>query len=80
MTFEEVPSDVKHEAVIMNAKGVTQDQVAAALSVSTSTIKRPKRNLRVEGHIDHRKEKPGPKRTLTPSLEDVFSLQLPHIC
>jgi transposase len=80
MGFEEIPVDIKYDAVIMNAKGVPLDEVATALGISDSTIKRAKRNLKVEGQIEHEKKKPGPKRTLTPALEDVCSVQLSCIC
>ena len=70
--FEKVSSDVKLDAVIMNAKGVKQTQIAASLGISTSTIKRAKAKLGKHGGIEAGRQKPGPKPLMPPGIQDVL--------
>ena len=70
--FEKVSSDIKRDAIIMNAKGVKQTQIAASLGISTSTIKRAKAKLAKHGDIEAWRQKPGPKPLMLPGIQDVL--------
>ena len=70
--FEKAPSDIKLEAVIMNAKGVKQTKIAASLGISTSTIKFAKAKLAKHGDIEAGGQKRGPKPLMPPGIQDVI--------
>lgn len=70
--FEKVFRDTKLDAVIMNVKGVNQAQIAAALEISESTIKRAKAKLAKHGDIEAGRRKPGPIPLMPPGIQDVF--------
>ena len=70
--FEKVSSDIKHDAIIMNAKGVKQTQIATSLGISTSTIKCAKAKLAKLGGIEAGRQKPGPTLLMPPGIQDVL--------
>ncbi len=69
-----ISRDTKQDAVIMNAKGVTQPQIAAALGISESVIKRAKARDRKYGDVEGGKQKCGRKPLFGPCMRDVTSL------
>jgi transposase len=70
--FERVHRDTKLNAVITNHKGVKQADIAAALDISESIIKRAKARERKYGDIEAGYKKCGRKSLFGPSIRDVF--------
>lgn len=72
--LEKITREVKHDALIMTAKGANQVDVAESLGISDRTIRRAKSKLRRYGDIEGGKKKPGRKQKITYPMEDVDSL------
>jgi len=69
---ERVARDIKLNAVIANHKGAKQADIAAALDISESTIKRAKARERKYGDIEAGYKKCGRKPLFGPFMRDVF--------
>jgi len=72
--FDKISRHLKQEAIIMNAKGVKQADIAASLHISESTIRRAKAKQRKYGDIDAGQQKRGRKQALPSGIQDVYSL------
>jgi transposase len=70
--MEKVSRSKKHEAVILNAKGVTQVDIATSLNISISTIQRAKARQHKYGDIEAGYQKRGPKDPFPPGVQNVI--------
>jgi hypothetical protein len=61
----------KLSALNMCAQGEKQKDVAYSMGVSTRTIQRAKKNLRLYGDIEGGRQKQGPKAVMTPDIINV---------
>jgi hypothetical protein len=74
---EKISTELKLDALIMHAKGVKQEAVAAAYEISESTIKRAKARYAKYGDLEAGYEKPGKKPLFGPCMRDVsFNLSV----
>jgi transposase len=71
---EEINRAIKFKSVIMGHEGYTQAEIAQALGISESTVKRAKSYVSRNGDIAKEKKKPGRKRKIDSHMEEVFSL------
>ena len=70
--FDRIPRETKLTAILMDAKGVTQSEIASTLGISESTIKRAKARDLKYGDIDAGYKKCGQKPIFGPCMRHVF--------
>jgi transposase len=71
--FDKVPQGLKSSAILMNARGVPQREIASILGISESTIKRAKARELKYGDIDAGYQQVGRKPLFGPSIREVLS-------
>jgi len=69
--MDKVSRNKKHDALILNAKGVRQTNIAASLGISVRTIQRAKARQCKYGDIEAGYKKRGPKGPFPPGAQDV---------
>ena len=74
--FDTISNGTKSAAILMNAKGVTQSEIASILGISESTIKRAKARDLKYGDINAGYKICGRKPVIGPCMRDVLSLLL----
>jgi len=66
-----VNRQVKHDALMLDASGVNQDDIVKTLPISKSTLVRAKRKLKATGDIEGGAKKRGCKGKLDQGMKDV---------
>jgi len=67
-----LPRAVKQEAVILEAVGVKQEDIAVALNISVSTVSRATSRARKYGDVEGGYKKSGPKGKIDHFMEEVY--------
>ena len=75
LRMDKISREVKHNAISLGNRGLTQIEIKEVLGISVSTIQRAKYKLRDHGDIEGGTKKRGRKAKLCPRLEEVMLLR-----
>ena len=68
---DRISRDTKHKAILMDAQGINQVDIAKELGISVCTITKAKHKFAQYGDIEGGQRKRGPKPRMDPGLQDV---------
>lgn len=68
-----LPRHVKQQSIILGAQGVKPKEIAIALDISVSTVRRADQRVRKYGDVEGGYKKSGPKGKMDHFMEEVTS-------
>ena len=69
--MQQIPMSTKHDAIVLESMGHTQESVAQTLGVSVRTVQRAKHKFLMHGDVEGGAGKRGPKGKLDRMMEEV---------